>query len=124
MPEPLGDPLEALRRQLEATRQAAERLNGQARDPSIPPMGWASPEAQAERTTEVQQLTALLEAIGALVPAELEGQFRDVVRQVLLLVRGMLDWWVARLEPGAPSPSSGAAPEAGGSAAVQDIPIE
>ncbi len=54
-----------------------------------------------------------------LVPAELEAQLREVTRQVLLLVRAVVDWWLERVD--APGPDG--AP-AGGGARLQEIPID
>jgi hypothetical protein len=126
MPDDPDDPLTRLRDQIQATQAAAEALAGeasQARDEEragrVPPAGWASPEDHAQRTSEVQELAALLQALRDLVPAELEQQLRDVIREVLLLVRALLDWWVERMgEPGAPAPSARRGP------AGQDIPID
>lgn len=125
MPEPADDPLDQLREQIRETQRAAERLAGHAAGAraseaagDVPPAGWATPEDRAERTTEVQALVALLDACRDLIPDELEGQFRDVVRQVLLLLRALIDWWVARIDPVAPSPAP--APDD----RLQDIPID
>lgn len=57
-----------------------------------------------------QQLAALLREI---VPPELQAQLAEVARQLLLLVRAVLDWWVARLEPG-----RGERPD------VEDVPLD
>jgi hypothetical protein len=46
------------------------------------------------------------------VPPELQQQLTDLIRQVLLLVRAILDRWIERLEP-----------ERGSEPAVEDIPI-
>ena len=107
-PPPPPDALAELRERLESTRAAAERLADEA-----PPAGWAPP-AQAERTREdVEAIAGLVRALRELVPPELQQQVTDLLRQVLLLLRALLDWWVARLEPG-PPPAD---------AEVQDIPI-
>jgi hypothetical protein len=47
------------------------------------------------------------------VPDELQQQVADVIRQVLLLLRAVIDFWVERLE----------APR-GGEVEVEEIPIE
>ncbi len=121
------DPLRELRENLAATQAAAERLVGEAAraraqdaEGRIPPAGWATPEQHAERRDELQALLGLLEALRALVPAELEAQLREVTRQVLLLVRAVVDWWLERVGPGAPAE----APAADAAARVQEIPID
>lgn len=126
MPDAADDPLARLRDQIAATQAAAEALAGEAaqargrqRAGGVPPSGWATPEDHARRTTEVQELAALLQALRDLVPAELEQQLREVIRDVLLLVRALIDWWVERMdEPSAPSAPSRRGPPA------QDIPID
>jgi hypothetical protein len=107
MPRP-ADPLDDLRERLETTRAAAERLAGES-----PSSGWASP-AQADRTRDdVEAIAAVVRALRELVPPELQQQLTDLLRQVLLLLRALLDWWVAHLEPGPPP----------GQPEVQDIPL-
>ena len=126
MPDAADDPLARLRDQISATQAAAEALadetakaRGQERAGGVPPAGWATPDDHARRTTEVQELAALLQALRDLVPAELEQQLREVIRDVLLLVRALIDWWVERMgEPGAPAAPSRRGP------AGHDIPID
>jgi hypothetical protein len=52
-------------------------------------------------------------ALRELVPPELQQQLTDLLRQILLLLRALLDWWVERLEPERPP----AGPD------VEDIPV-
>jgi len=54
-----------------------------------------------------------VESLQALLPAELREQLRELVRQILLLIRTIVDWLVQRMqgdEPARPAP-------------VRDIPI-
>jgi hypothetical protein len=133
-PEP-ADPLDELRAQIRATREAAERL---ARDepasagsvdpgmdpdpgdapPRVPPQGWATPAREGEPSAhdELAALLALLQALRDLVPAELQHQVTEVIRQVLLLVRALIDHLIDRLESDRP-PEGEREPE------VEDIPI-
>src|SRR3954468_3692864 len=104
------DPLDDLRERLRATREAAERL---AEDPPrVRPRGWAAPPRADGANDDLAALVALVQALRDLVPPELQQQVTDLVRQVLLLLRALLDRWIERLEPG-----RGAEP------AVEDIPI-
>ncbi len=121
------DPLRELRDSLAASQAAAERLAGEAAraraehaEGRIPPSGWATPEQHAERSEELHALMGLLEALRSLVPAELEAQLREVTRQVLLLVRAVVDWWLERVGPGA----AAEAPAADPAVRVQEIPID
>src|SRR5215210_1911915 len=120
------DPLAELRDRLGATRAAAERLAGEAADAAraasegrVPHQGWAVPEDRAARQDEAQAVLALLQALRDVVPAELQAQLTEVIRQVLLLLRALIDWWVARLEPQRP----GTPPADGGEGRLEDIPI-
>ena len=115
------DPYDELREQLRATQETAERLARAASDAHgapTPPAGWATPEDRAARDQDLQALMALVEALRQLVPAELQAQVRDVLRQLLLLARTLIDWWVERVDgqPAAGPPWAGPA--------VEEIPID
>jgi hypothetical protein len=108
-PEP--DQLADLRERLRATQEAAARLAGE--EPRVPPQGWASPPpTDADGADELAQLVALARSLRDLVPPELQQQVTELIRQVLLLVRAILDHVIERLEP-----------ERGGEPDVEDIPI-
>jgi len=111
------DPLSDLRDRLRATQEAAARLAGDAS--RIPPQGWASPGSGAEGepadpglADELQQLVTVIASLREVVPPELQQQVTDLIRQVLVLVRAILDRWIERLEP-----------TRGGEPDVEDIPI-
>jgi hypothetical protein len=114
-PEP-ADPLADLRDRLRATQEAAARLAGS--EGGVPPQGWAAPPRSDSASggsgsdDELAQLVALLGSLRELVPPELQQQVTDLIRQVLLLVRALLDHVIERLEP-----------ERGGEPEVEDIPI-
>lgn len=120
------DPLDELRERVAATRDAAERLAGEAAGAAraagegrVPPQGWRTEGERDETVREIQALAALLQGLRDLVPDELREQVRDVIRQLLLLIRAIIDWWVERIEAsGAPAPSRRPDP------AVEDIPID
>ena len=92
------DPLTELRERVQAAQEAAERLAGEARH---------------ETRDELEALVGLLRTLRELVPAELQQQLTETIRQVLLLVRALIDFWVERLE--APRPEA---------VEVEDIPVE
>jgi hypothetical protein len=107
MPEP--DPLADLRDRVRATTEAAERL---MRD--VPARGWAAPPpAAGDARSEMQQLVALLESLRDLLPPELRTQVTELVRQLLLVLRALIDFLVDQLDRG----PRGAEPT------VEDIPI-
>jgi hypothetical protein len=110
------DPIDDLRERLRATQEAAAKIAGQ-----VPPQGWASEAERDATASEVQALVSVLHALRDLVPEELWDQVREVLRQLLLLLRAILDLVVDRL-----SAPGGAGRAAGGRPAgpqVQDIPI-
>jgi hypothetical protein len=126
VPDDPTDVLAALRERVDAAQEAAQRLADEvARERAAAGAGDAAsgaaggggvPRATQDAASEVQALAAMLEALRGLLPPDLRAQLAEVVRQVLLLVRAVLDWWVARLEPadGAPAPPP---------PVVQDIPV-
>ena len=101
------DPLAELRDRVYAAQAAAERLAGEARTHAR--------ELPHETRDELDALVGLLRALRELVPPELQQQLSEVIRQILLLLRAVIDFWVERLE---------APPEARGGVDVQDIPNE
>jgi hypothetical protein len=118
-PEPT-DPLDALRAQVRATQETAERLVSDG----VPPRGWegerVDPGAFGE---EVRALAAVLEALREMLPPDLREQVADLVRQLLLVLLALIDWLVAVIEErsGAARGASAGGPAATGR--VEDIPI-
>jgi hypothetical protein len=95
------DPLSELRDRVHAAQAAAERLAREAGE--IP---------RHDTRDELDALAALLRALRELVPAELQQQVSDIIRQVLLLLRAVIDYWVDRLDASRPAEVE-----------VQDIPV-
>lgn len=126
-PSDTADHLRELRERLQATQDAAERLAGEAEgaaranaERSVPPAGWAAERAPVAVRDELEEIAALLRALRELVPPELQAQVAEVLRQVLLLLRALLDWWIERLEAAGAEGARGAAPAA---PPAQDIPV-
>jgi hypothetical protein len=138
-PTPADDPLDALSDRVRAAQEAAERLvreasaaaqaaageahageapagdnpgHGPAGRP--PPRGYATPADADEqvRSAEAQALAALIDLGRTLVPPELRRQLADLIRELLLLVRAVIDWYLERLELRRRPPAE-----------VEDIPI-
>src|SRR5690349_9523859 len=114
MPDDPDDPIDDVREQIRAAEREAERI---ARE--VPPGGFETARENREHADEVQALAALLQTLRDLVPAELQEQFREVMRQVLLLLRALVDWWIERLDNEAPVARAPA-----GEPPVEDIPID
>src|SRR5215207_7971780 len=109
--EPLvADLRERLRETTEAARKLAEeaRTDEGGRDPGAdrpPPRGWESPRSEQSRSTDIADLvmlaeqTSLLvgEVVRNLVPPELRRQFLDALRELLVAVRSLIDWYLDRI---------------------------
>jgi uncharacterized protein (DUF2267 family) len=94
--------LQALRERLEATQEAAQRLaedavrEGGGKRP--PPAGWDVPHSAEKANDEIDALIAVIGSIRDLLPPELRAQLAEIVRQILVFVRAVLDWWIDRVE--------------------------
>jgi hypothetical protein len=129
--EPLHeDPLERLRERIRLTQEAADRLAReaaaeQAREeagaaPHGDPLGedaWeragSEPRLGAGAADLQAAIAALLDLTRSLLPRELQDQVLEFVRELLRLLRAVIDWYLHRLEARHPA-----------AADVQDIPIE
>jgi hypothetical protein len=136
---PGDDPLDTLRHRIRSTQDAVERLADEAahaaqeaaaagggerpadepgpresRAGRPPRNGYAVPGGAAadQSTRELQALVALLEVVRGLIPRELAEQLTELVRELLLLVRALIDWYLDRLELRRKTPVE-----------VEDIPI-
>ncbi len=111
------DPLKEVRGQVDAAYAAADRLVREAnaaaheRERSddeaagrgtgdVPPAGFEGERSQSERSAfgDVAALAGLLDAARTSVPPELARQLADAARELLLALRALIDWWIARLE--------------------------
>ena len=92
----------------------AQRAAEEASARSVPPRGWSVPADDARPPAfDLGQLTALIESLRGVVPPDLARQLADALRELLLAIRAVLDWYIGRLEPSPPADSD-----------VQDIPVE
>ena len=112
--------LQALRERLEATQRAAQKLAEDAQrarfsDANPPPNGWDVPRSAEQAGDELDAFVTLLTTMRDVLPPELRAQLAELVRQLLVFVRAMLDWWIGRLEHGDAPPAS--------PRGVEDIPI-
>jgi hypothetical protein len=120
-PEPprTEDTLEALRGRVRETAQRAQRL---AED-RPPPRGYDVPRRPADTSgssTDLADLVQLFERTAALltdvarglVPPELRGQFADALRELLVALRALIDFYLERMD--APPPDE---------VEVEEIPI-
>jgi hypothetical protein len=99
----------------EAQRQAEEAGGEPEREP-VPPRGWQAPGAgAASAAPDLQAILALVDAVRDAVPAELSRQLAEALRDLLVALRALLDWYIERL--GEPTPGRGGIE-------VEDIPLD
>jgi hypothetical protein len=120
-----------LRGHIDAAHAAADRLvrEAQARAEAadkafrerladVPERGWAVGDEHRPPEpgpSELQLVLRLLETVRDVIPPELSTQLAEAVRELLLAVRALIDWYLERLEQSASGPAGGGR--------VEDIPI-
>jgi hypothetical protein len=116
------DALRRLEQRLDRATEAAERLMAEAagkaagagnpahREPANnpedvgepatpPPAGWQIPDdARAGVTSELDPFVALVQAMRDLIPPELQRRLVAALRELLLALRALIDWYLERLE--------------------------
>ncbi len=77
-----------------------------------PPRSDPPPPPPYGRSFDPSALFVLLDGLRRVAPRELQGQLTDLIREFLLTLRSLIDWYLERLDrrPRAPK--------------VEDIPIE
>ena len=106
-----ADPLEELSRRVRAAQEAAERVIAQAGSATTragaagsrdrpPARGYADPGADERdgRSAEARALLALLDLGRGLMPVALRHAMGDLARELLLLLRALIDWYLERVE--------------------------
>jgi hypothetical protein len=104
--DPAGEALRALEDRLDRATEAAQRLAREAADSAAravrtPPAGWAAEPAEgaaSSRGGELDALVSLVESVRDLVPAELRERMLVALRELLLAVRALIDWYLERFE--------------------------
>jgi hypothetical protein len=120
-----SDDVNELRGHIDAAHQAADRLVREAQERAeqlagVPPRGWEVPHESKPPQSggELQLIVNLLGSLRDAIPAELSQQLAEAVRELLLAVRALIDWYLDRLER-LPRPGQTSAPDDH----VEDIPI-
>lgn len=100
--DPLRDLGERLdRASLQARRLAAEAEAALRGAPTPPASGWAAPGSDYGQPSGAGQFEGLVAALGSLqdlVPPELQRRLAEAVRELLLAIRALLDWYIERLD--------------------------
>jgi hypothetical protein len=121
---------EALRRleqRLDRASEAAERLIAEAAAAALgkpPPAGWQTRETPPDQeqasearsapaaSTEIELLLDAVRALRDLIPPELQRRLAEALREVLLALRALIDWYLERTERAGRAPTE-----------MRDIPI-
>jgi hypothetical protein len=135
------DTLRQLEERLDRAARAAERLIAQARaeatsagmgpepptagaasasegpagaaDEHRPPLaGWQAPESGSDDGRELELLAQLMRSLRDLLPPDLQRRLAEAVRELLLALRALIDFYLERLERRSAPPTE-----------VEDIPI-
>ena len=81
-----------------------------------PPAGWQQPAGERGPSwsllTDADLLLGLVGALRDRIPPELQQRLAEAIREVLLALRALIDWYLERTERAEPGPAE-----------VQDIPI-
>jgi hypothetical protein len=116
------DSLRRLEQRLDRASEAAERLIAEAaagatRKP--PPAGWQTPAdpgkgdaGDGREPGELELLAQVLHAVRDLIPPELQRRIAEALRELLLALRALIDWYLERSQRHRAQPAE-----------VQDIPI-
>jgi hypothetical protein len=134
--EPIEDALGRLEERLDRASRAAERLLADAAERMIggrepgeaetatqgepvapPPAGWQQAQAGHERDAppllaDADLLLGLFAAVRDRIPPDLQQRLAEAIREVLLALRALIDWYLERTERARSGPAE-----------VQDIPI-
>lgn len=113
------DPLSRLEARLDRASEVAEQLIAEAAAAAVrkpPPSGWQRATEETEPEQRLSgELELLLEAVYALrerLPPDLQRRLGEALRELLLAVRALIDWYLERTNRQRSEPAE-----------VQDIPI-
>jgi hypothetical protein len=120
MPDEPPEVLRRIEQRLSLASDAAERLISEAARATgrPPPAGWQVPRTEqqrpgGQRASELELLLGSARLLGELVPSEVLERLAAALREVLLALRALIDFYLERLERPRGEPGT-----------VQDIPIE
>ena len=121
-PEFAEDTLRRLEQRLDRASDAAERLIAEAAASATrkpPPAGWQTPADHGKGEAgdgrgpgELELLAQVLHALRDLIPPERQRRIAEALRELLLALRALIDWYLERTERQRAAPAE-----------VQDIPI-
>jgi hypothetical protein len=117
--DPAPDALRRLEQRLDRASRAAERLIAEARGGESaaagrkpPAAGWQAPHSETADGGELELLAQLIQSVRELVPDDLQRRLSAALKEVLLALRALIDFYLERLERRDAAPAE-----------MQDIPI-
>jgi hypothetical protein len=127
LPEPDRDALDRVRAHLDDAHAAADRLvreaQRQAEDAAqaaeseeVPPRGWDTAGTPPPRPpfADLQAIVGLIDTLRRSIPPEITRQIAEALRDLLLALRALIDWYLERLDKG----------DGSGGRSVEDIPLD
>jgi hypothetical protein len=121
-PDGAEDALGRLEERLDQASEAAERLLADAAQRvtgKLPPAGWQQPtpdDGGSDRHSlfgaDADLLLGILSSLRDRIPAELQLRLAEAIREVLLALRALIDWYLERTDRRRAEPTE-----------IQDIPI-
>src|SRR3954465_10546541 len=115
-PDP-PDPFERFVREQRAAESGAPPGGQPGREGASPgwegaPQGWERGSSSPPPGMDPRALFVLLDGLRRMVPRELEGQLTNLIREFLLTLRALIDWYLDRLDRPSREPPA------------EDIPID
>jgi hypothetical protein len=107
-----------------AEEERAEQRLRESRSAPPPPPAWdevdwdtwnpqsGNPPPRPRSGPDLSPLFALIDVMRSAMPRELRAQFNALVREILLTLRALIDWYLERLDGGRKE------------SRIEDIPIE
>ena len=88
------------RRDSRARRPPPPRRSASAPSARVasPPRGWQAAGDGVPGADEIAALAAIAESLRALVPRDLERGMIELLRQLLLVLQSLIEWWLHRLD--------------------------
>ena len=94
------------------TTRPDEPLNGAGSGWQPPPGDDYPPPPPRQGAFDLSPLFVLIDALRHALPSGVQAQFTSLVREVLLTLRALIDWYLERLDRGSREPQ------------VEEIPID
>lgn len=116
-----AEALARLQERLQRASEATERLIAEAAAAAVrkpPPAGWQQREPEARDagarsgSAEIELLLEALRALRGRIPPELQRRLGEALRETLLALRALIDWYLERHEQRRSEPTE-----------MHDIPI-